>query len=145
MSKVKISAAENLYFTSYFDVDLKLYEIVWHEASQDMEEEEYKKYLLNEKSTLAKYKQINLVLVNLQNRLDTMSPELQEWSSANIAPFFLEKITKLKIAVVRSQDFSTQFSLEQAFEEDSVSEDIAITRHFDNEQMAKEWLLDTQL
>ena len=144
MSKVKISTINNPYFTSYFDEDLKFYEIVWHEASQDIEDEEYKQLMLQETKELSKYEQINLVLVNLQNRLDTMSPDLQEWSSENIAPFFLEKITKLKTAVIKSKDFTTQFSLEQAFEEDDVSEEIALVKHFEDEQEAREWLLDTQ-
>jgi len=144
MSKVTISTKDNPYFTSCFDEDLKFYEIVWHEKSQDMEDNEYKQLMLHEKKELAKYEQINLVLVNLENRLDTMAPELQEWSSENIASFFLEKITRLKTAVVKSKDFTTQFSLEQAFEEDGVTEDIALIKHFDNEQEAREWLLDTE-
>lgn len=145
MSRLKISSNDNQYFTSYFDEELKLYEIVWHEASQDMEEEEYKQLLLNDKEGLYIYPQINFVLINLQNRLDTMSPELQEWSTKNIAPFFLEKSTHLKVAVVRSKDFSTQFSLEQALEEDNTPEEKAVTKHFENEQEAREWILDTQL
>ncbi|OJJ21522.1 hypothetical protein BKI52_13340 [marine bacterium AO1-C] len=142
MSKVKISNPDNPYFTSHFDEELKLYELVWHEASQDMEDEEYKQYMLNDRNNLAKYEKINFVFINLQHRLDTMAPHLQEWSSENIAPFFLEKSTKLKVAVVRSQDFTTQFSLEQAFEEDNVSEDAVLTKHFDEELAAREWLLD---
>jgi len=144
MSIIKVSSKDNIYFTSHFDKDLKLYEIVWHEASQDIEEDEYIKFMIHERNELAKYEVINFVLINLLNRLDTMSPDLQEWSTENIAPFFLNKSTYLKVAVIRSKDFSTQFSLEQAIEEDNTPEEKAITKHFDDEQEAREWLLDTQ-
>ncbi len=144
MSKVRISSEANQYFTSHFDEQLKLYEIVWHEASQDIKEKEYEQFFLRERDLLAKYNKINFVLVNLKNRLDTLPPDLQEWSTKHITPLFIAKSTELKVAIVRSQDFSTQFSIEQALEEDDLNEEEVKIQYFEEEEAAREWLLDTQ-
>lgn len=142
MSVVKISDDRNPYFTSSFDEDLKLYEIVWHAASENMEEEEYKLLMLEDRDkVLTKYTQLNFILINLEERLDTMSPELQEWATENITVAVFKKYNIIKIAIVNSKDFATQFSLEQAIEEDGMSDEI--TRYFDNQENARTWLLET--
>jgi len=136
---IQLSDNDNKYFTSYFDEDLKLYEIVWHKESEKMEDEEYKVLMMQDRDLLSqKYNQINYVIINIRHRLHTMSPELQDWSSATIAPTFANMGTS-KVAVIRSKDFSTQFSLEQAMEEDQVPE--GVVAYFDSDEEAKQWLL----
>ncbi len=136
---IQLSNQRNQFFTSYFDEDLKLYEIVWHTESEKMDDEEYKVLMLNDRDLLgSKYNQINYVIINLINRLHTMPPELQDWSSTTISPTFVRLGTS-KVAVIRSKDFTTQFSLEQAMEEDQAAE--GVVAYFDNEQEARAWLL----
>jgi hypothetical protein len=86
------------------------------------------------------YEQLNYILINLTERLDTMSPELQEWASEHVSAHIFEKYKVIKIAIINSKDFSTQFSLEQAVEEDNVADDM--TQYFDEEDAAKAWLLN---
>ena len=136
---VQLSAKSNKYFTSYFDEDVKLYEIVWHAESERMDDHEYQDLMILDRNVLKnKYNKVNYVLINLVNRLHTMSPELQDWSSATISPTFAQLGTT-KVAIIRSKDFSTQFSLEQAMEEDKAAE--GVVAYFDNEQDARAWLL----
>lgn len=136
---IQLSDNNNKYFTSYFDEDLKLYEIVWHKESEKMEDEEYKKLMTRDRDLLSQnYSKINYVIINIVQRLHTMSPELQDWSSATISPTFVELGTS-KVAIIRSKDFSTQFSLEQAMEEDQAAE--GVVEYFDNDEEAKQWLL----
>ncbi|OJJ21523.1 hypothetical protein BKI52_13345 [marine bacterium AO1-C] len=142
MPRVQLSAPDNRYFTSYFDEELKLYEIVWHEESEKMDEEEYKALMLNDRDLLTQYyHKVNYIIINLVHRLHTMSPELQDWSSAHISPTFVNHLGVFKVAVVNSKDFSTQFSIEQALEEDNVTEEMVKIRYFDEEQEARSWLL----
>lgn len=140
MSKIQLSNPENTFFSSYYDEDLKLYEIIWHKASENMAEEEYKELMIADRDQVFRqYNVLHYILIDLTNRLDTMSPELQEWSTQNVTQFVLEKYQVLKIAIVNSKDFATQFSLEQAIEEDQVNEEM--TGFFDTTTQAKEWLL----
>ncbi|EAY24987.1 hypothetical protein [Microscilla marina] len=141
MSTVQLSDESNKYFSSFYDEELKLYELVWHKASEYMEEHEYKALMQADRDKVLKnYEQLNFILINLTERLDTMSPELQEWSSKNVSVYIFEKYNILKVAVVNSRDFSTQFSLEQALEEDKESENI--TKYFDKAEDAKAWLFN---
>lgn len=140
MARVKLSNDSNKYFTSYFDEDIKLYSLIWHSASEDIQEDEYKELLKQNTQTLFKQSnQVNYILINVKERLDTMAPELQEWSTKYISAPLLEKYDVQKVAVIRSQDFSTQFSIEQAIEEDNVDE--SLVRYFDDEQEAHNWFL----
>lgn len=136
---IQLSENSNKHFTSYFDEALKLYEIVWHKESEKLDDEVYKVLMLRDRDIIRKnYNRINYVVINLVNRLHTMSPELQDWSSATISPTFVELGTS-KVAIIRSKDFSTQFSLEQAMEEDQAAE--GVVEYFDNDEEAKQWLL----
>lgn len=140
MARVKLSSDSNKYFTSYFDEDIKLYSLIWHSASEDIQEDEYKELLKQNTQALFKQSnQVNYILINVKERLDTMAPELQEWSTKYISAPLLEKYDVQKVAVIRSQDFSTQFSIEQAIEEDNVDE--SLVRYFDDEQEAHKWFL----
>ena len=107
-----------------------------------MDEEEYKTLMLNDRDELLqRYNKVNYIIINLINRLHTMSPELQDWSSAHISPTFVSHLGVFKVAVINSKDFSTQFSIEQALEEDNVTEDVVKIKYFDEEQEARAWLL----
>lgn len=137
----KIPLSNNQYFQSSFDQELKLYELVWFKESGNMSEDEYKNLMNADRDkVLEKCSQVNYILINIKERVDTMSPELQEWSTAAVSSRIFEKYNILKIAVITSQDFYTQVSVEQAIEEDKVSDEVV--RYFDNEEQAQEWILD---
>ncbi|WP_299466124.1 hypothetical protein [uncultured Microscilla sp.] len=141
MSIVQLSDESNKYFSSSYDEELKLYSLVWHKTSEYMEEHEYKMLMQADRDAMLKnYDQLSFILIDLTERLDTMSPELQEWSTKNISSYIFDKYEVLKVAIVNSRDFSTQFSLEQAIEEDNISEDL--TRYFDKKEEAEAWLFN---
>ncbi|HAS39313.1 MAG TPA: hypothetical protein DCS93_02485 [Microscillaceae bacterium] len=146
MSKVTI--IENKYTSIFFDEDLELYEQYWYPESEDMEEEEYKEtitYML-EYITEKNYVLLNYLLDN-RDFLFSMSPEMQEWQASNVASVLVKLLEKqgqspqdIKTAIITSEDFISQLSIEQAMEENEVSE--LTTRYFEDEQEAREWLLD---
>lgn len=138
--RVKISSDENKYFTSYFDEDLNLYELYWHKVSEEMEDEEYKLFMSQERDYLieAGYRLDALILDN-REFLFSMSPDLQEWQAGEILAKMLEKNPNPNNAIIVSSDFISQLSIEQAMEENEKAENT--TRYFENELEAKEWIL----
>ena len=136
----KISLSNNQYFQSSFDQELKLYELVWFKESGSMSDDEYKNLMnLDRDKVLEECSQINYIIINIKERVDTMSPELQEWSTTTVSSHIFAKYNILKIAVITSHDLYTQVSVEQAIEEDKVNE--GVVRYFDDEEQAKEWIL----
>lgn len=140
---MKVTISENKFCSIYIDPDINLYEQYWHKESVDMKEDDYKRihsymaqYLIENK-----YTPYSFLLDNRENFF-TMSPTLQEWQAVHV----LGKIVanspnpeRLKTAILVSQDFITQLSIEQSLSENSISEEVS--RYFYSEQKAKEWLL----
>ncbi|EAY28234.1 hypothetical protein [Microscilla marina] len=136
----KITLSNNQYFESSFDQELKLYELIWHKASEAIEDDEYKALMNADRDkVLQECDKLNYIVINIKERMDTMSPELQEWSTAAISSQIFSKYNVLKIAVIASKDFYTQVSVEQAIEEDNINE--GVVRYFEDEQQATEWIL----
>ncbi len=141
MSKVTIT--ENKFCTIQIDEELELYEQVWHPASEEMEENEYKEI----HSSMVTYIKDNYSQAPLYWLLDnrsnnySISPELQEWHAQNVfgqLAQILQHPERLKIAFLVSEDFITQLSNEQTIEEHKETE--KGTRYFTEEQEAREWL-----
>lgn len=138
MARIKLSKDDNKYFDSHFDEDLNLYELFWNEISEDMEDDEYKDLMREQRDTVIENGHtIEFFLLDNREFLFSMSPDLQEWQANEI---FVKMVTpEVKIAVLVSSDFIAQLSIEQAIEEhDNAGE---TTRYFDDEQEAREWIL----
>lgn len=80
----------------------------------------------------------------LDNRLNffVISPELQQWHAKNISTQIAKTLPNpelLKVAIVVSEDFISQLSIEQTLEEHATTGEIS--RYFEDECEAREWLL----
>lgn len=80
------------------------------------------------------------MLINLQDLLYTIPPEMQEWTAKEIIPMLIELCVK-RLAYIIPDEFYAQLSVEQL-----VSEIPAlnfVTAFFMEEKTAIEWLCDT--
>lgn len=140
---MKVTLLENKYCSIYLDLDLNLFEQYWHSESSDMEEEDYKEpHLIMRNHLLGKAYAPHLFF--LDNRLNffVISPELQQWHAKNISTKIAETLPNpelLKVAIVVSEDFISQLSIEQTLEEHATTGEIS--RYFEDEHEAREWLL----
>ena len=140
---MKVTVLENQYCSIYVDMDLSLYEQYWHRASSDMEEEDYQEIHLQIRDHLIQnaYPLRGFFLDNRENFF-VISPELQEWHAENVSAKLeaaLPNASELKVAIVVSEDFISQLSIEQTMEENATSGEVS--RYFQDEHEAREWLL----
>jgi len=140
MSKFHLHSDE--YLEALYDKKLNLVEFYWKETTAEMTEAEYRMIVTDIVDTIGKkndagdWSPPNWLL---DNRLFffTMSPKLQEWQARNV--FAKAHYTKAqKCAIVMSEDFITQFAIEQTFEEHDFT-DFQI-KYFIDLQQANEWL-----
>lgn len=137
--RISLLENESKYLEAFYDVDLEMVELYWKESSEHMEDHEYQtltKELLNNVNG----RKISNQLLDNRQFLFSMSPALQEWSEKEISSKMFAQNPEVRVAVLTSQDFITQLSIEQAIEEDNNSSDENV-RYFEDEQEAKEWLL----
>ncbi|OJJ21521.1 hypothetical protein BKI52_13335 [marine bacterium AO1-C] len=138
----KATIREGKFCSMYYDEDLDLYEQYWSTDSEDMEDEDYKEIhtYLGDYLIKHSYTPHNFLLDNRENNF-SMSPELQEWQAVNVLGRIAATLPhpeRLKIAVLVSEDFISQLSIEQAIEENETTDDT--TKYFEEEQAAREWL-----
>ncbi len=128
---------ESPFLTINLDAENALLEFVWHPSSSELDNETLKKEFLKEVELCETHKPQKL-LINTKNFDYAITPNLQEWTDANIFPKYLEAgVTK--IAIVVSQDFISGISVEQTMDEEKGKE--FDTQYFDNDTAAKDWLL----
>lgn len=122
---------------SYFK-EKSLFEEVWMEETEDMEDEEFMKIELILADLFLKYKPEKLYSDTLNLRY-AVAPEMQVWLDINVAAKAMEAGIK-KIARIMSSDFIAQISLEQLMEEKHSEIADFENRYFDDEAEAREWL-----
>jgi len=145
---MKITLLENKYCSVYLDLNLNLFEQYWHSESIHMEEEDYKETHLNIRNHLLSNTytpHLHPHRFFLDNRLNffVISPELQEWHAENISIPIAEALPNpdlLKVAIIVSEDFISQLSIEQTLEENPSTGEY--TKYFQEESQAREWLLN---
>ena len=130
------------YLDVYYNQDLRLIEYYWKEATEDMTEAEYRMILLDltdevDEKVKSGAWMLDSFLLDNQNFLFVMSPKLQEWHTRKITSVATTWGAK-KVAIVMSEEFASQMSIEQTMEEDKKAN--SLTRYFDNMEEAKEWL-----
>ena len=129
------------YLDIYYDQGSRFIEYYWKKATEDMTEAEYRMLIMDildmvdEKGWRPAY-----YLLDNRDFLFTLSPKLQEWQKKYPAKKSIELGVK-KAAMVMSENFVSQFSIEQTFEDDK--EVNALTQYFSDIEEAKEWLQST--
>ena len=141
---MKVTVLENKYCSIYLDLSLDLFEQYWHSESLHMEEEDYKETHLTMRDHLAEnaYTPHRFFLDNRLNFF-VISPELQEWHAKNISTKVVESLPNpglLRVAIIVSEDFISQLSIEQTIEEYTSTNEF--TKYFQDEVQAREWLLN---
>lgn len=130
------------YLDVFYESNQKLIEFYWKKATTEMTEAEYRMVMSDlvdtfvAKSVVKKW-QVSHLLLDNRDFLFTMSPKLQEWQANKI----FKNVTELgvkKCAIIMSQDFVAQFSIEQTIEEDERTH--MITKYFDSVDDARVWL-----
>lgn len=103
-----------------------------------MTEDDYKNEMRNYLSLVQKHT-ISFALINLQQFNFTIAPQVQVWVDENIA-LHANKVVE-RIAFVLPQDLMVELSVEQVMTENEGKKYKALN-YFDNEKIAKKWLLD---
>lgn len=112
----------------------------WLPETEKMDKEAYKKEMLSLCDLLEKFES-GLLLSNTKNLRFTITPELQEWTTQEIAPRLTENQLK-KQAVVIPEEIFSQVSMEQVISDVEEKEHQHQTRFFPDAGKAKEWLLE---
>ncbi|OJJ16343.1 hypothetical protein BKI52_34190 [marine bacterium AO1-C] len=102
----------------YYNPSLNILEAYWKNTGDDMEDEEFKDYLLNFVPLIPKYK-VDGFITDTREYHYLMSIELQEWHDKVIAPVYI--VHKLKnIVFIMNEDFLvTSLSIQQTFAEEN--------------------------
>lgn len=122
------------YLTITYDSPLMVLD--WTEKTFDMSSDEYKSEMLKYVKALKEYHP-EQVLINAQNTRYIISPELQEWANENVIKVAISCGLK-RTAILVSEDYISQLSIEQTFDEDT--RQIVKRKFFDDENAAIAWL-----
>lgn len=144
---MRTSIVESKYTSMYFDEENRLFEQYWYEESTHMSEEEYKQIHSSWVQILIKH-QYNIYRFLLDNRKNgfIMSTKLQRWHDQNITQVVLQNLpapTKVKSAIVASEDFLSQLAIEQTVKENE--EVNSFVYYFSDIREARDWILKQQL
>lgn len=132
---------KNLYDSEYLKILLLKNENIifytWKKTTENIEAEEFKKECRVLMKNTVETK-VNLILGDLRNFKYPIIPTIQEWIAKELFPFFNKNLTKF--AQIKSEEFITQLSIEQLYEEDKSKH--YQKQYFSNEDEAKKWLIE---
>ncbi len=125
---------KNQFVSINYNPDTALLDTIWFEASEDMEEVEYKEIIEKRVTFFERYKPKNF-LTDARHFRYIIKPSLQAWNYEHSLKLF-SKLGGKKIAVLNSEDFVAQVSIEQTVEQDTQAQ----TEYFDDINSALKWL-----
>ncbi len=125
---------ENEFISVYRDSRENVVKAVWNGTTENMQDAEFKTCIQAIWSGIREYKPKGFV-GNAKNFLFSIHPSLQQWYGANIEGVFGNGTNK--IAMVMSNNFIEQLSIEQTIEEDKTTG--VLTKYFDDESSAIKW------
>jgi hypothetical protein len=111
--------------------------VLWLTTSSEMSEDNFKTEIHVITNAVRQTKAIFVLGLTKEMRY-TIVPALQEWHNGVLFPAFAEVGVK-KLAVVVSNDIFALMSIEQLIED--VADAKFITRYFDEELVARDWLM----
>lgn len=118
-----------------FDSEHRIMKLVWKPETEDMNDEDFKREMLNYVDRLDK--KPRRILHQMQEMKFIISPELQEWVDENVnKPAIDAGVTKA--AFLLSSDIFARVSTEQTNEGENLN-DISIA-YFEDETEALNWL-----
>jgi len=128
---------KNQFVQILFDNSTSIITCVWNKNTEDATFEDFKVWNKALIHSAFEHQPIG-VFANTKHYKFTITLELQEWSTENVFAK-LAKAGVKKIAIIVSNDWIPQLSLEQFTDEYEDSK--LINKYFDNEEPAVAWLL----
>ncbi|MCC5945614.1 MAG: hypothetical protein JJT94_11820 [Bernardetiaceae bacterium] len=128
---------ENKYVKIVLDQDAMILKVIWSEATEDMEDKDFREGLIRYAEMVELYKPAK-VLVNTKVFKMAIPPDTQEWVDTYIQPRALQAGVKY-FAYIVSEDLFSQVSIEQTMEENTAQN--FTTQYFESEDTAVTWLL----
>ncbi|OJJ23015.1 hypothetical protein BKI52_01290 [marine bacterium AO1-C] len=142
-----VSIVESKYTSMYYDTEKKLFEQYWYPESTHMTEEEYKHIHLSWVQKLIKHRyEIYFFLLDNRKNSFVMPRELQKWHDEKITQVVIAHLpdpTKIKSAVVASEDFLSQLAIEQTVKENE--EVNSFVYYFSDIREARDWIMRQKL
>ncbi len=129
---------EDGFMRLFWDKSNALFEVIWFESTNRANDEDYIHWNSELVKRAIKYRP-KVLLANAKEFYFTINPQMQEWAVKNIFEPYAS-IGLHKIALVISEDFISQVSIEQFIEE---YEGGKITnKYFDDLEKGRAWLLE---
>ena len=138
-----VPIVESKYTSMYYNAKKKLFEQYWYPESSFITDEKYKHIHLSWVQKLIKH-QYNIYLFLLDNRQNgfMISSKLQKWPDQDTAQVVLEhplNPTKVKSAIVASEDFLSQLSIERTVKENEKVN--SFVYYFSDIREARDWII----
>lgn len=127
------------YISIHYSEEESLLERHWKPSSTGIDDEQFKKEMLQVLEAAKKYQPIR-VLGDTKNFFYVILPEMQEWLDEHVYAQ-LGNHGVQKMAFVNSEDFYAQLSVEQSIGESSKNYQI---QYFGSEEEAKAWLFEAE-
>ena len=127
------------YRTVTFERDTKILHQVWHNATEDMNVDEYKEASVSIAQAV-KDNGASYILNNAIESLFVVTPEIQDWINKNIVPKLLQNGLQ-KYAILLPSELFSQVSVEQIVDDSATTTQNKIS-YFDDEAKARKWLLN---
>lgn len=126
------------YVTHALDEKSSIMFTYWLSETHEMTEEEYKVEALTQKELMETHK-VKYQYADIQSFAFTISLELQEWTNHNV---FVDRYEEYeKTAIIISQDYIAQLSVELTIDENSYVP--VNVKYFAEKEKAMNWLLGT--
>ncbi|OQX99605.1 MAG: hypothetical protein B6I24_02100 [Bacteroidetes bacterium 4572_128] len=124
----------NKFLEIYFEMEKSLIVFQWEKITEEASEEDFKEWNRNLVKMVEVYRPKFILSINIYYFF-IINVELQEWSVKNIFEKFQAYGVK-KLAMIESDDFISQISLEQFVDE---GEELLLTKYFVEKEDAMKW------
>lgn len=114
-----------------------IFEYHWTARNKELDDKDYQRELLSMMHFIHQIKPA-LVIANTQQSTFVVHLEMQEWLIEHVIAAAARAGMK-KLALIVSQDFITQISIEQSIED--TAEKPFITQYFDSVEKGRNWLM----
>lgn len=143
---MQVKLYDNKYCVVYFDKETLIYEYHWSKETQKLNDEDFAQ-IVRDISALLDGKKLTKLKTLMNNRdfLFNISPELQEWHAwfvtSKMQSYGVD-MTLNKTAIIISEGFISQLSIEQTIDENRAASNYGMTRYFAGITEARTWLMN---
>lgn len=136
----KTNISESKYFDSHFEPSLNAYEVFWNREGNTIDEDEYKELMQKELEAVLVYEKIDTIFFDMQEFSHVFFAEFNKWYLETIVAEIVKYNPEIKIAyLAKDQEDIDMIALQQLV--DAVENLKDVVKYFDDEQIAREWLM----